>query len=75
MEDMRRVEVLEAAQELVHEVLDVLVRQPLIRRDDALEVALVQLRHEVQRVEILRVPRRRHDIEDLRARGGGGGGR
>mmetsp|Transcript_38820 Transcript_38820/g.124449 ORF Transcript_38820/g.124449 Transcript_38820/m.124449 type:complete len:351 (+) Transcript_38820:695-1747(+) len=61
----RRVDVLETAEDLVQKVLVMRVRQGLPRRDDAVEVALHEVRHDVHVREVDRVRRHRDDVLDL----------
>ena len=60
-----RVDVLEAAEDLVHEVLEMLLRQRLARADDAVQVALHEVGDDVRVREILGVGRHGADVQDL----------
>ena len=51
MVNARRVNILETAQDLIKEELDVIVRQRLVRLDDLREVRLHELGHHVNFVE------------------------
>ena len=52
MDDVRGVDVLEPAEELVQEVLDVLIRQSLIRIDDAMQIGIHQVHDDVDILKI-----------------------
>ena len=65
MQHVRAVDELQAAQDLVHEVLRVLVGQPLRRCDDALQVALEELGDDVERVEVFSIRRAGHQVENF----------
>jgi hypothetical protein len=59
------VDVLEAAQDLVDKVLVVLVRQRLHAADDPVEITLVQLGDDVERIKLHNLGRAGHDIHDF----------
>mmetsp|Transcript_105847 Transcript_105847/g.294711 ORF Transcript_105847/g.294711 Transcript_105847/m.294711 type:complete len:430 (+) Transcript_105847:189-1478(+) len=59
------VHVLEAAQDLVEEVLRVAVGETLAAADDAVQVALVELRDDVEVLEVLRLGRPRLQVHNL----------
>ena len=65
VQHVRRVDVLQAPQDLVEEVLVVLVRQGLPRGDDAIEVGLHQIGDDVHVLEVDRVRGHRHQILHL----------
>jgi len=52
MPNPSRVEVLQGAEELVHEVAEVLVRDRLVALDDPVQVRVHELRHLVHVVEL-----------------------
>eukprot|EP01045_Picozoa_sp_COSAG04_P035933 COSAG04_NODE_8517_length_963_cov_1.700231_1_plen_96_part_10 len=52
MPNPSRVEVLQGAEELVHEVAEVLVRDRLVALDDPVQVGVHELRHLVHVVEL-----------------------
>ena len=64
MEHMRRVDVLEPPHDLPDKVLRVLVSELLGGVKDALQVALEEGRDDVERVEVLALGGRRHDVGD-----------
>ena len=63
MNDFGRVEVERAAEDLVEEDLDVVGRERLRRDDDAVQVRLHQLAHDVDLVERLHRRRRLQDVD------------
>lgn len=64
MNDVGAVNVLEAAQCLVQEVLEVIVAQRLIGADDLAQVGVHQIGDDVHVLEII-LGRRAHDVADL----------
>lgn len=55
MDDARRVDIFQAAQQLVHKVLFVLARDAVIEADHIMEIGIHVVGHDVELVELLRV--------------------
>ncbi len=62
MENTRRVDVLHATQHLVQEILEVLIRQLLLRSNNAVQVAFHEICHDINVVEIHFIVWVSHDV-------------
>jgi len=64
MDDVRRVDVLESAQDLVEKPADVVIGQLLLRVDNPMEIALHQIQNYIDVLEHRQVLLRTNDLSD-----------